>query len=429
MNSLTGPAMLTLPATFARSGIIPTTVVLIFVCFLAAMCSLHIANTISKVPNNLDFQQEVEFSEVFRSFWGTRWFYVSQLLFFVCVTCLNISSIVDTAQVVDTFFGHWMPHGGTAAFSISPEGFRWIRWDYSMCTEDEMYSGQCIPFADEDGMTITVGSVVTACLFMPMSLMDLKENAYLQVIGFFILLVVTFQFIVQFIMSPGFSINNVSWWGEDWTDLFGVVLFNFALVIAIPAWLYERDPNIDVPYIINRSSAFGVVLYISVGCLACMAMPNVAENMLQSMMSGALGNLMQFGASIFAFAIIGLGIPLFSVFVRLNLTSSKICSRRMGNVLAVYLPFVTSLFMNDGTTVTKLLSWGGTIFTSLVAFILPLLLAIYATEHVEEVGSIDVYGGWLPDRNSQLISLRVLLGLAVVSVAAALFGNIWDSAT
>lgn len=61
VNSLTGPAMLHLPATFKRSGLIPTIATLIFICILAALCSLHMANTISKVPGNSDFKQEVCF--------------------------------------------------------------------------------------------------------------------------------------------------------------------------------------------------------------------------------------------------------------------------------------------------------------------------------------------------------------------------------
>jgi hypothetical protein len=58
-NSLTGPAMLNLPATFQRAGLIPTTFTVIFVCILSAMCSLHLANTISKAPGNGNFLKEV----------------------------------------------------------------------------------------------------------------------------------------------------------------------------------------------------------------------------------------------------------------------------------------------------------------------------------------------------------------------------------
>jgi len=59
VNSLTGPAMLCLPATYQRSGLIPTTAAIIFVCILSALCCLHMSNSISKVPNNQNFGLDV----------------------------------------------------------------------------------------------------------------------------------------------------------------------------------------------------------------------------------------------------------------------------------------------------------------------------------------------------------------------------------
>jgi hypothetical protein len=62
VNSPTGPAVFNLPATFSKSGIIPTIATMVFVCILSAtiatlvfvcillaLCCLHMANTISKV--------------------------------------------------------------------------------------------------------------------------------------------------------------------------------------------------------------------------------------------------------------------------------------------------------------------------------------------------------------------------------------------
>jgi amino acid permease len=59
VNSLCGPAILQLPATFQEAGIIPTTVTLILVGLLSSSCSLHMANVVSKVPGNGNFDKEV----------------------------------------------------------------------------------------------------------------------------------------------------------------------------------------------------------------------------------------------------------------------------------------------------------------------------------------------------------------------------------
>ena len=426
VNSLTGPAMLNLPATFGRSGIIPTCVTIVFVCFLSSFCCLHMANTISKVPGNQNFKKEVEFSEAFGFFWGRPWFVATHICFFCCVSCLNISSIVDTAQVVDTFFGHWWPWGGSIALQIDDGNFQWIRWDYSMCTHRMIKDGDCVPFSGEPGLLLTLGKLVVTLVFLPLALMDLKENAHWQILGFLILLATSLQFVVQFTMS-GLHFHHASLWGDSWEDLFGVVLFNFALVIAIPAWLYEREPTVDVPHIVHGSSILSAVLYIVLGILGHLAMPNVSENMLESMMSGAMGPLMQIGASIFAFAIIGLGIPLFSVLTRLNLTGSGLCSERVGHLLAVFFPFSFAWMLYDGEDVTTLLSWGGVIFTSLVAFILPLILALHVVQCFDYEGHVLVYFGYFKESVTEARLLYVLVFLAVLSVVAALIGTFWWS--
>mmetsp|Transcript_3299 Transcript_3299/g.5388 ORF Transcript_3299/g.5388 Transcript_3299/m.5388 type:complete len:503 (-) Transcript_3299:160-1668(-) len=426
VNSLTGPAMLDLPATFQRSGLIPTTCTLICVCVLSALCSLHMADTISKVPGNLNFSKEVEFSESFRVFWGHRWFVVTEIIFFCCVSCLNISSIVDTAQVVDTFVGHLVP-GGSIALQFANDGLHLERWDPSLCSHQHIQRGECIAFeTTTGGLLITLGYLVTAAIFFPMALMDLKENSAFQIVGFMVLLGATFQFAIEFTLS-GLDWNNLSLWGTSWDTLFGVVLFNFSLLIAIPSWLYERHPAVDVPTVIHGSSILSTILYMVVGIMGALAIPKVSDNMLESMMSGMYGMSMQIGASLFAFMIVGLGSPLFSVLTRMNLTGSGLATQRVGNMLAVYFPWGISWLFYQGNLVTKLLSWGGVIFTSAVAFLLPLVLALHTVLEFDQEGSIHVYGmnGWIVSRRAQIIALIALLSLAVISVGIAVAGQFY----
>ena len=176
VNSITGPAMVNLPLTFQRSGVIPTTLTLVFICILSSLCSLHMANTISKVPGNDNFRKEVEFSQAFYMFWGRKWFIFTQTVYFLCVTCLNISSMVDTAQVVDTFVGHWISNGAVA-LQLSSTSAQFVRWDPSSCTQEQLVSGECIPFMQHSGLLLTVGYIITIVLFLPLALMDLKVRS------------------------------------------------------------------------------------------------------------------------------------------------------------------------------------------------------------------------------------------------------------
>lgn len=162
---------------------------------------------------------QIEYSETFRHFWGRRAFVLTHIAFFFCITCLNIASIVDTAQVVDQMISNWF-QGGAIALSLSfphyddgttydsnSNGYSllsWlassdeeksgglidlqiVRWNNNTCGGDSGDSGdvvdvnfdECIPFqtVDDSGdisWLLTLGYLIAACIFLPMSLKDLK---------------------------------------------------------------------------------------------------------------------------------------------------------------------------------------------------------------------------------------------------------------
>jgi hypothetical protein len=152
------------------------------------------------------FVMQIEYSEVFRSFWGQKAFVYSQIAFYCCITCLNVSSIVDTAQVVDTFLGHWFP-GGSGAINLKFKGekptIEWIHWDYSSCPEEVLDAGDCNPFSDESGLIFSIGYMVILCVFFPMALCDLKVRA-----GLLLRLSLLLQFSTRTLHLQGLRWNN-----------------------------------------------------------------------------------------------------------------------------------------------------------------------------------------------------------------------------
>ena len=82
-------------------------------------------------------------------------------------------------------------------------------------------------------------------------------------------------------------------------------------------------------------------------------------------------------------------------------------------------------FLYNGKFITRLLSWGGILFTSLVAFILPLALALYVVKRSTAPGSIAVYGRFsLNSTQNQVRALQALLVFAVISITIAIVGDI-----
>jgi Transmembrane amino acid transporter protein len=184
VNSLCGPALLQLPFQYQQSGLIPTTLCLIGVGVLASLVTLHMANVVSKVPGNANFDKTVEFSDPFRTFWGNRAYYMTQLIFYLCTISLNIAAIVDTAAVVDSFLGHTTGSYALAVDQLwgdSPQPIQ--EWHHGKCSRRAVKRGVCEPFSGIDihnhgaefsDFLITSGYIIAAAVFLPICLMDLK---------------------------------------------------------------------------------------------------------------------------------------------------------------------------------------------------------------------------------------------------------------
>ena len=420
VNSLAGPAILQLPYQYQQSGLIPTTVCVVFVGILSSYCSLHMANVVSQVPGNHDFRQTVEFSDPFRLFWNKSAYNITQVLFFLCATCTNVAAIVDTSEMVDSFLGF---HFRSVGFNF--DDFAFQTWSHPPCSRREVKQGVCEPFGD--GMIygnhmLTLGYVITAIVFLPVCLMDLKESAIWQIYGFTVLLSISVYFCLVF-SAGDLSLDRVSWWGHQWGEMFGVILFNFGLVLAIPAWLHDKKHSVSVNKVVYRSTTISASLYVAVGALGALAIPNVNVNMLNPMISGAFGPGIQYAASLFAFFIIGLDIPLFCVLTRYNLTHSGLCSEWTANLIVVWIPWFTSWLLYQGDSIGELLDWSGVLLTSAIAFILPLYLALRILVTTDQEGSVHIYG--MPvSRDRQIWYLYGTLFIAACAVLAAIGGQL-----
>lgn len=428
VNSLCGPALLQLPYQYQQSGVIPTTACLIVVGALAYFVTMHMSNVVSQVPGNSNFEKSVEFSDPFATFWSPKAFFACQLVYYLCTVSLNVAAIVDTAQVVDSFLGHTVGSRALAADNIFEEPFQ--EWKRGPCSRKMAKEGVCEPFGgvDQDGeqfsdWLITSGYVVALLFFLPICLMDLKDNTKWQIFAFLVTVTVSTQFVISF-LQHGLDVDNVSWWGEDYSGLLGAILFNYGLVLAMPALLSAKKSSVDTKTMVQGSVVMTTILYVLVGLLGAMAIPNVNINMLKPMVSGAYGPTLQWAGWFFAFFIIGLDIPLFSVLTRYNMVSEGLCSDLGANTLVVYLPWAVSWAFYQGDAIEELLSWGGVLFTSAAAFILPLYLALRVLVFYPEAqGSIDVYCGYLESKEAKTKSLYALLFLAGVAVCLGIFGQ------
>ena len=88
----------------------------------------------------------------------------------------------------------------------------------------------------------------------------------------------------------------------------------------------------------------------------------------------------------------------------------------------------------QGSAINELLNWGGILFTSAVAFLLPLYLAIRVVQGEDDdqegggrpsiSSSIQVYGHWISSsKRMERYATITLFGMALAAVVAAIVGQ------
>ena len=122
VNNLTGPGMLDFPATYQKSGFVPTTAAIVFISMLSSWIGLSLSNTIGKMPKNKAFGEKVEYTDAFRHYYGVAAFNFTHVLFFMCVMSQCVASIVSTAQVADAFIASAFNSSVALQFDVRKTG-------------------------------------------------------------------------------------------------------------------------------------------------------------------------------------------------------------------------------------------------------------------------------------------------------------------
>ena len=122
------------------------------------------------------------------------------------------------------------------------------------------------------------------CLFsLLLSPGHLKETIIVQLIAFTFMTLLLLQFSGEFILK-GLP-HSIPLFGESYSQLAGVVLFNYAYIVTVPSWLIEKKNDVSVNTTIWSASTLSSVIYLSKPDLCCsfhLGMPSVERWALSS---------------------------------------------------------------------------------------------------------------------------------------------------
>lgn len=333
MNNLTGPAMLGFPHLFQQAGILPVMIGITFVYVASSLCGTFLSDSIASIPGNNQFKKRVDFSTAFRLTVGEGWYAVAETLFLISCAVQACAAIVESAQSVDGFLASFVL-GKTYALQLFPT-VEFISWSAESChagsiDQAESDLSECTPFSGAGPMIFTLGFAVTTAIFLPLGQGHLKETIALQIFSFIFMIVLLVQFSFEF-LNRGLSFQ-LPWVGNDITQLAGVVLFNYAFSITVPAWLVEKHPDVSVNHTIWISTTAASVTYALFGILGAMSFEDVSPNMLVLLTSSKVHSFTRFSAALFGLIIIGCGVPVFCVIIRNALEFNHICSPAWASV-------------------------------------------------------------------------------------------------
>eukprot|EP00759_Apiculatamorpha_spiralis_P040063 PhF_6_TR38720/c0_g1_i1/m.57952 len=437
-NTLIGPGVVTLAVVYANVGIVWSVLGTIVVSVCSMLSCKMMAEAQRNVPGNHNFRSRVEYSSVVRFFLGHRWYNATSILMTLGFLILNITGIIQAAQVADSAFGAMF--GSTCGVRVSPLPLAVlcheepIMPDFYFCdsiTEERACKSDialgcgwgvgadygiggslkdtvgCYPdsstlWAHSLPIVVTAGYVISMVLAVPLSLMNLDENAGLQVASFVLTLSILALWIVIFFVRIGvdgdaYSLeSNFPMFGQlsHLPSLVGVLIFNWGVAKVIPSWINEKKQDVSVFKALNISIGITWLAYCGVGMLGAAAFGHFFITMTRSDILQAIDfstklpqKIHMIGKySVYLFPTIATipGIPVISIIVKYNLLQSEF-SPKFATAIGVFLPWIAAIpFLIWNSAFIQIMSIGALAITSMTDFVIPILVWLRLQKWLED---------------------------------------------
>ncbi|KAG0058649.1 hypothetical protein BGZ90_004850 [Linnemannia elongata] len=378
ISNMTGPGLVTLPIVAQSAGWLPTLVAFGVVSLLSSLSSLFICEAMTQVPGNEHFQSNVEFNNLVECFFGRRYHLLVQIICFLAMQTTNIASIAVSAQLFDNLLIQIFHR--TCGIQIIPHAA-------FVCVTEQLTSAS--PFSGV--MIMTTGVLLALSMILPLALLKLSENIWLQLASFILILLIVTQWIVTFFIH-GLDTSLVPVIGDDISQTFGTILFNYAFITTIPSWANAKQPNVSIHKTVGWSVTITTVIYILVAILGGMAyqIPNNSTLIQAISSSPDVTILSQITGYTFPIAALITSIPINIIVIRYNLIQSGACNYMWSNILAGVLPWLVAIPCMTGAGLTTVINWSSLFLVSTANFIIPFILYIYSKRHREKLNKLPI---------------------------------------
>ncbi|KAF9943267.1 hypothetical protein BGZ67_003030 [Mortierella alpina] len=407
ISNMTGPGLVTLPIVAQSAGWLPTVLGFVLVATLSTLSSLFICEAMTEVPGNEYFQSNVEFSNLVECFFGRRYHLLVQIICFLAMQTTNIASIAVSAQLFDNLLIQIFHR--TCGFEIYPH-------PSFVCVSAQLHSAS--PFSGV--MIMTAGVLLALVMILPLALLKLSENIWLQLASFILMIMIVIQWIVTFFMH-GLDTTLVPAVGSDIGQTFGTILFNYAFITTVPSWANAKQPSVSIHKTVGWSVTITTTIYLMVAIVGGMAYPIQSNSSLIQAISSSPNatTLSMIAGYTFPIAALITSVPINIIVIRYNLIQSGACNMIWSNLLAGVLPWLIAIPCMTGSGLTTVINWSSLFLVSTANFIIPFILYIYSKRHREKLNRLPIIEMEQHARLSREVSRSSLPGQLRRDISAA----------
>ena len=421
INNITGPGVPSLPNMFAEAGWLVPTIVFLLIWAMSSLSTTMYCEAMRQVPGNEHFSGRIEYTSIVKHYFGQTAYVFSQIGLNGALQSLNIISVIQSAQVMDSLVIYLSPANSTYGIDLTPIA------NYD--PQGNVVNGSTSVFSSLQAgadfnpwgchAVLSVGFVVALLVTVPMGIFNLDDNMIIQSVAFVITLVCWAVWFVACFFSDSFSEANSSWTipavksGEDYTSqagVLGTILFNFGFVTTVPSWVNEKRPSVSVNKAVWLSSFLCIVIFFVIGIPGCMAfqdylagpatgMCKQGVNCKQDIMgvltdptlspaslydNVVVRNILVWSVYLFPIVAVMSSIPVFSIVIKYNCIENGF-SRGFSVFWGVVFPWIVAIPLSwQPDALNNFINFSSLVFVSFTDFIVPWALYIILQRRSEQ---------------------------------------------
>ncbi|KAJ3270049.1 hypothetical protein HDV01_000597 [Terramyces sp. JEL0728] len=323
------------------------------------------------IPGNKHFQGDVEYGTLINFYFEPWKHLLGQGLLFGALQSNAIQGIVLSAQAIDHLFVTIF--GKSCGLSFT-QG--WV------CTATHTdISGNYLPspFGNEF-VLFTLGFVVVFFLTVPLGLVNLDDNIWVQYGSFIFSVFMILQWNsaglieglhMKYIMPP-ISSTSVASYG----NVLGTAMLNLATTTIIPSWINIKQKEVNVQHCVWTSMSIITAVYVVTGVILAASFPDLGNDSILIHLLSAGKPVVLTAITVYAFGFVMLipSIPVSLIISRENLVQNKVVSEKIASIASFLTPWIVSIPFLTGDNLQLFQVITSALFVATSNFILPMLI-------------------------------------------------------